>query len=125
MLSQPQLHAAYSAAANYPDLVKKLIAAGVTSYTVDSATGSIIYRGSKGDHLIHKGVDRLDVANDFNQEAVIAAIRDNQQGKTDYPGFMKAIAKAGVQLYEATLEGDNKRVTYIGYGTYYEERIPV
>ena len=125
MLTQPQIHQAYSAAANYPDLVKKLIAAGVTSYTVDTATGSIIYRGVKGNHLIHKGADRLEVTKDFKQEAVIAAIRDNQQGKTDYPGFMKAIANAGVQLYEATLEGENKRVTYIGFGTYYEERIPV
>ena len=37
---------------------------------------------------------------------------------------MNEIAEAGVLFYEATLNGQNKRVTYIGIGGSYEEQIP-
>ena len=68
-------------------------------------------------------ISRL-IADTFNQEKTIQAIRNNQQGKTDYPTFMTQISEAGVRFYEATLTGANKRVTYIGSGGFYEETIP-
>jgi len=42
-----------------------------------------------------------------------------------YPEFMERIARSGVYFYEATLNGENKRVTYIGKGGAYEEHIPL
>lgn len=119
-----QIEEAYKSAKNYPDMVGRLISAGINSYTVDTNTGTILYRLNEGKHVLHSGTFNRDISAVFNESETIKAIRDNQQGKTDYPGFMNAIAKAGVRFYEATLEGDDKRVTYVGANGYYEERIP-
>lgn len=120
-----QIKQAYQSAANYPGLVKELIKIGIRSYTVETVTGTILYRLSEGRHVLHEGTSERTVSPKFDRELTIQAIRDNQQGKSDYPGFMLAIAVAGVRFYEATLEGENKRVTYFGSGGYYEESIPV
>jgi uncharacterized protein YbcV (DUF1398 family) len=117
---------AYKTSTSYPELVKKLTEKGIISYTVDVATGTILYRMDKGEHVLQHGTTPLRVISvSFNEEGTIKAIRDNQQGKTDYPAFMDAIAAAGVRFYEATLSGSKKRVTYIGTGGHYEELIPV
>ena len=114
---------AYQQAKNYPDLVRKLIAIGIHSYTVDVTTGTILYRLSGGVNALHEATSAREISSSFNRQAVVQAIRDNQQGKTDYPAFLNDIAKAGVRFYEATLEGNRKRVTYIGTGGWYEELI--
>lgn len=96
------------------------------SYTVDTATSTILYRFADGENTIHPDGHLLrSIASKFNNEKTIAAIRNNQLGQTDYPAFMNEIAMAGVRFYEATLIGDAKRVTYIGTGGFYEERIPL
>jgi uncharacterized protein YbcV (DUF1398 family) len=125
MLIEEQIQDAYKVASGYPDLVMKLITIGVQSYTVDVATGIILYRFEGGRHVIHQQnrVARI-VAEEFNHELTVQAVRDTQQDKTDYPAFMDAIAKAGIRFYEATFTG-NLRVTYIGVDGVYEEEIPV
>ncbi|MEI9811022.1 MAG: DUF1398 family protein [Bacteroidota bacterium] len=120
-----RIQKAYKNVKSYPELVKKMLAVKIKSYTVDVATGTILYRFSKGRHVLHPGTAERNIAAAFNNDQTIKAIRDNQQGKTDYPAFMEDIAVAGIRFYEATLEGDNKRVTYIGSGGFYEESIPV
>lgn len=120
-----QIKACYADAVNYPELAKKLHGIGVESYTVDTATGTIVYRFAAGETVLHPGnVDIRNIAVQFDEEKTIEAIRENQQGKSDYPGFMNAIAAAGVYFYEATLNCSKKRVTYIGKGGSYEEAIP-
>ena len=115
---------AQKTATSYPDLVKKFIAIGVQSYTVDVATEIILYRFDNGIHeILQRENDPCVITEKFDGELVVKAIRDNQAGKSDYPTFMKSIAAAGVRFYEATLTGDNKRVTYIGIGDSYEEII--
>lgn len=110
----------------YPGLVKKLIAIGVQSYTVDVATATTLYRFAEGQHVLHPGNETaLPIADQFQQEAFIAALRATQQGQTTYPEFLADIAKAGVRFYEATFVGEHKRVTYIGTRGVYEEEIPV
>lgn len=117
---------AYQTSKSYPELVKKLTEKGIISYTVDVATGTILYRLDKGEHILHHGTSPLrTITATFNEAQTIQAIRDSQQGKIDYPAFMDAIAVAGVRFYEATLSGSKKRVTYIGTGGHYEELIPV
>lgn len=92
----------------------------------DVSTSTILYRFDKGENMVHPGgVEPRAIAATFDEQQTVQAIRDNQQGKTDYPGFMNEIAVAGVRLYEATLTGSNKRVTYIGRGGSYEEAIPI
>jgi len=126
MKTPDPIQVCYQTAKNYPDLVLKLIDIGVQSYTVDVASGTILYRFAEGKTTLHAGkLSPRIISVAFDEAATIQAIRANQQGQTDYPGFMKDIALAGVRFYEATLTGANKRVTYIGIGGFYEERIPV
>ncbi len=125
MQNHNKIKECYSAAKNYPDLAKRLNQIGVGSYTVDTASGTILYRFSDGANFLQPGnIPARSIAENFDETKTIQAIRNNQQGKSDYPGFMKEIAEAGVRFYEATLQGNNKRVTYIGIGGFYEETIP-
>lgn len=120
-----KIKACYQAASNYPDLAKRLSEIGMESYTVDTASSTILYRFSEGENVLHESNSSArTISENFNKQKTIEAIRANQQGKTDYPTFMNEIAEAGVRFYEATLCGSNKRVTYIGKGGFYEEKIP-
>jgi len=125
METHNQIKEVYKTAKNYPDLVLKLIAIGIQSYTVDVTSSTILYRLAEGKNILHPSdVSSRTISEKFNEGETIQAIQNNQQGKTDYPTFMNDIAKAGVRFYEATLTGNNKRVTYIGTGGSYEEVIP-
>jgi uncharacterized protein YbcV (DUF1398 family) len=116
----------YKKAINYPDLVKHLIQIGIESYTVEVSSGAILYRLAEGQTVLHpSNIKSRSINPNFDEIKTIQAIRNNQQGKTDYPGFMSEIAHSGVRFYEATLNGPRKRVTYIGIGGLYEEAIPL
>lgn len=45
----------------------------------------------------------LQCADTFELSAVVAAIKNNQEGKTDYSKFLEEIAHAGVHTYTANL----------------------
>lgn len=116
---------AYSTSKSYPELIQKLMTIGIRSYTVDTATGTILYRMDGGEHVLHHGEAQRSINPTYSESATIEAIRSNQQGNSTYPQFMDAIAEAGIYFYEATLNGEHKRVTYIGKAGAYEERIPI
>lgn len=121
-----KINACYMGATNYPDLVGRLIEIGIESYTVDTSSNTILYRYGDGNTMIKHGKIAKRLVNvNFDEQKTIEAIRNNQQGKTDYPTFMNEIAESGVIFYEATLRGSNKRVTYIGTNGLYEEIIPI
>ncbi len=116
---------AYKACKNYPELAKALAEIGVQSYTVDVSTGTILYRFLEGNTVLHEGQGTIrHIAEKFNLDETVETLRSSQQGKITYPEFMMGIAKSGVRFYEATLNGNKKRVTYIGTGGSYEELIP-
>ena len=126
MNTETKIKDAHATAKNYPDLASKLVLAGVESYTVDTATGIILYRLAEGETFLKfSGGPLRAIAISFSEMLTIRAVRDNQQGKTDFPGFMNDIAAAGVRFYEAVLTGNRKRVIYIGTGGSYEELIPI
>lgn len=126
MSTEERVKHAYATAQNYPDLAQKLIDAGVQSYSVEVSSGIILYRLANGQTLLHQGLNEPRyIATMFNSTQTIQAIRDNQQGKTDYPTFMRTIAGAGVRFYDAILTGPDKRVIYTGINGYYDEKIPI
>ena len=126
MSIEETIRQAYETAKNYPDLAQKLVDAGVQSYSVEVSSGIIIYRLADGETVLHQNkMKPLMLALAFDSNLTIKAIHDNQEGKSDYPGFMNAIANAGVRFYDAILTGPNKRVIYIGIGGNYEEKIPI
>lgn len=66
-----------------------------------------------GTHEVHR----------FNREALIAAIRADQQGRTTFLEFLEATWKAGVIGYDADFT--NRKVTYFGVnGESYLEEYP-
>lgn len=123
---QNKIKTIYQVSKTYPDLVHALIRLGVQSYTVDVATGITLYRLEGGTSSLHSVEPAQRVVEiKFDKELTIQAVKNSQQGKITYPEFMDAIAKAGVRFYEATLNGNQKRVSYIGSGGSYEELIPI
>ncbi|MFD2933564.1 DUF1398 family protein [Spirosoma flavum] len=124
MVQEEAITQAYATAKNYPDLAQKLVDAGVQSYTVEVSSGSMLYKLAEGKTTIHTNImEPRIIMSAFDRDRAIAAIRDNQEGKTDFPAFMNGIAQAGVRFYDAILTGTNKRVIYIGMGGHYEEEI--
>lgn len=124
MISYSDIQVAHQNAKSYPDLVSKLIAIGIESYTVEVVTGTILYRLANGENILHFNNDARNIQENFSEEKTVQAIRNNQQGKTDFSTFMNEIAVAGIRFYEATLNGTNKRVTYVGSNGSYQEMIP-
>ena len=100
----------------FAEIVGRLIETGVEYYHVDyvalqktfySATGEIIKTPITYENLPN-------VAQDFDVDALKAAILDSQQNGQHYKDFTKRVMSAGVQGYMAFLRG--KRVTYWGRG---------
>ena len=100
----------------FAEIVGRLIETGVEYYHVDyvalqktfySATGEMIKTPITYENLPN-------VAQDFDVDALKAAILDSQQNGQHYKDFTKRVMSAGVQGYMAFLRG--KRVTYWGRG---------
>lgn len=123
MQLEEKIQTCYRNSKNYPELAKALSGIGVQSYTVDVATGILLYRFPDGTHVIHAANNARHISEKFDLERTKQAIKANQKGETNYPQFMDDVAAAGVRFYEATLNGDRKRVTYLGLGGRYEELI--
>jgi uncharacterized protein YbcV (DUF1398 family) len=109
----------------YPQFVQLLIDAGVTSYHVVVATHAISFR---------RGADEIHAERDaptaqpgarpapFSRDGLVAAIRENQQGKSTHPVFLQQIWAAGITTYDVDLTG--RMITYRGArGETHTERI--
>lgn len=121
-----QINEAYSGADSYADIVENLLAFGVKSYMVDVATSVTVFRLAGGETNVRfTGKDFRAPEVDFDAAEVKNAIAANQKGQTDFHQFMDHIARAGVRFYEATLNGENKRVEYFGLGASHVEAIPL
>lgn len=119
-----KINEVYSSTKIYPELVTKLIALGVESYTVDVTTDVALYRFPNGQTVVKHSDNAYRVPDlHFSADAVKEAIRIHQLGQTDYERFMQDIADAGVRFYEATLTGERRRVAYIGIDGVHEEII--
>lgn len=101
-------------ARNFPELALSFFRLGMHSYTVDVGSGATLYRSLEGEIVQLPGGPGVPVTAPFNAEATLTAIRRNQKGETDYPGFMQDIAAAGVKRYETLLTGPKPRCIYFG-----------
>lgn len=98
----------------FPEVVARLIAAGVEYYHVD-------YIGQRIHHYTANGGcvtvpvllgELPPAARDFTASALKAAILDSQQHGQSYRDFSRRALEAGVQGYYTFLRG--RRVTYFG-----------
>jgi uncharacterized protein YbcV (DUF1398 family) len=97
----------------FPQVVGKLLDAGVESYLVDFAAGRKTYYLASGETYMDEMILKLDpVAEKFSGEGIVAAIRGAQADTVRYPEFVKRATAAGVIGYWAFLAG--KKVIYFG-----------
>jgi uncharacterized protein YbcV (DUF1398 family) len=109
----------------FPEIVKDLIANGVEYYFVDYAAGTFTFYSAEGAvaHAPLSFEDLPGISEDFNKEALQAAIVDSQQHGQTFRDFCKRAVSAGVQGYFAFLRG--RRVTYFGrQGDHHTEWFP-
>lgn len=102
--------------APFPEVVAKLIAAGVEYYHVDYAGMRKTFYGPRGDAVVtpitFEGMPP--VGAEFDAAALRAAIADSQRNGQKFRDFSRRAMEAGVQGYFAFLRGE--RVTYWGRG---------
>jgi uncharacterized protein YbcV (DUF1398 family) len=97
----------------FPEVVRRLLEAGVESYFCDLATGQETFYLSDGHTHVEKMTLPLrPIAEDFSSTELLAAIRGAQTDTIRYPEFVKRSAAAGVIAYWAFLTG--KKVVYFG-----------
>jgi uncharacterized protein YbcV (DUF1398 family) len=97
----------------FPQVVQTLQAAGVESYLVD-------FEAARKTHYLADGttvtvpmiLEPGSIAPEFDDDALVAAIRGAQADTVRYPEFVKRSTAAGVIGYWAFLTG--KRVIYFG-----------
>jgi uncharacterized protein YbcV (DUF1398 family) len=97
----------------FPELVRRLLEAGVESYLCDLATGAETFYMLDGKTHSEKMTLPLNpIAPDFSSSGLIAAIRGAQANTVRYPEFVKRSTAAGVIAYWAFLTG--KKIIYFG-----------
>ena len=117
-MNADQLHALARATVEdsmpFPEIVGKLIAAGVEYYHVDYATRTFTFYAATGAAVAAPlQIEALPaIADDFDVAALKAAILDSQQHGQTFTVFCQRATQAGVQGYFAFLRG--QRVTYLG-----------
>jgi len=98
----------------FPQVVGKLLDAGVESYHADVYRHEKTYNMPSGESYVEgePKLQSLTVADAFDQNGVRRAIQQVQQGKIGYIAFMEQISTAGVAQYWVYPLG--KKVDYVG-----------
>ena len=97
----------------FPQVVGKLLGAGVESYFCDFATMTeTIYMADGGTHAARMTLPAGKIAEEYSASGIVAAIRGAQADTIRYPEFVRQSLAAGVIGYWAFLTG--KRVVYFG-----------
>jgi uncharacterized protein YbcV (DUF1398 family) len=99
---------------SFPEVVGKLLGAGVEYYHVDYVGMRKTFYSADGDRVVtpisYEGLPA--VAPELNTEVLRAVILASQRDGQKYRDFTRRAMEAGVQGYFAFLRG--KRVTYLG-----------
>jgi len=99
---------------SFPEVVGKLLEAGVEYYHVDYVGMRKAFYGPNGDMVVtpitYEGLPP--VAPELSIETLRAVILDSQRNGQKYRDFTRRAMEVGVQSYAAFLRG--KRVTYWG-----------
>ena len=109
---------------SFPEVVAKLMHAGVERYHADLRRSERTFYMPNGESFI-VGAHPVegDPAQTFSADDVAAAVKTIQQGKIDYAEFCRRIVAAGCIDYIVSITGS--RTTYFGRsGDNYVERFP-
>jgi uncharacterized protein YbcV (DUF1398 family) len=108
----------------FPEVVRRMLEAGVESYFVDFLRSEDVVYLNDGTTLIEKmHLSHDPIATEFSKPAIVAAIRAAQRDEIRYPEFVRQSVAAGVVGYWAFLTG--KKVIYFGRkGEFHVEKFP-
>jgi uncharacterized protein YbcV (DUF1398 family) len=108
----------------FPEVVRRLLEAGVESYFIDFAKGEeTCYMLDGNTHVEKMTVPMAAISSEFSTSGVVAAIRGAQTDSIRYPEFVTRATTAGVAGYWAFLTG--KKVIYFGRkGEFHVEEFP-
>jgi uncharacterized protein YbcV (DUF1398 family) len=108
----------------FPEVVRRLMEAGVESYFCDLAAMQETFYMRDGAPYVEKMTLAVAaIAEEYSSTGLIAAIRGAQTDTVRYPEFAKRSAEAGVIGYWAFLTG--KKVIYFGRkGEFHVEEFP-
>lgn len=109
---------------SFPEVINKLISAGIERYIVDLVSLKKIYYSEQDEvYLTTLDFPVLEVASTLNETAIKNALHAIQQGHIDYRTFLQHIIIAGCCHYEVFITG--KKVIYFGRdGRQYVELFP-
>lgn len=109
---------------HFGQVIRQLAGAGVESYVVDYRSRRTAYYLPDDQTLdIPLDVPDVAIANDFDRDALQAAIRGAQQGEVMYPEFKRLSCAAGCVGYAVWIAG--RHVTYFGrLGDAHDEKFP-
>lgn len=109
---------------HFGEVIAQLTAAGIESYVADYRSHRTTYYPSNGQAL-DVPLDKPDliIGDDFDAQALQAAIRGAQRGEVMYPEFKRLSCAAGCIGYAVWIAG--RHVTYFGRrGETHVERFP-
>jgi uncharacterized protein YbcV (DUF1398 family) len=108
----------------FPEVVRRLLDAGVESYFIDFAKGEeSFYHLDGSTHAAKMTVALGPIEQEFSLSGIISAVRAAQTDTIRYPEFVKHATAAGVIGYWAFLTG--KKVIYFGRkGEFHVEEFP-
>lgn len=110
----------------FPFLAECLRKAGVRHNIWSLPAVQSIYMMRDGDCVVNQGIPLINGMAEvppFDQDALIIAIRTDQEGKSTFPEFLNAAWKAGAWGYD--VDFDKRTVTYMGArGELYTESYP-
>jgi uncharacterized protein YbcV (DUF1398 family) len=109
----------------FPQIVQRLVGAGVRSYHADLAALRNTYYGVEGeayDEALPLGTGPA-IAGRFDKDTVAATVGAIQQGRIGYAEFLRKIMSAGCASYGVFIGG--RKVMYFGRdGDFHTEHFP-
>jgi uncharacterized protein YbcV (DUF1398 family) len=109
----------------FPEIVGKLVGAGVSSYTADLVQLRKTYYG-KGSESADEPLPLTaspGIADAFDEDGVAATVRAIQQRQIGYADFLRRIMTAGCARYEVFIDG--RKTMYFGRnGDFHIEHFP-
>ncbi|HZR61605.1 MAG TPA: DUF1398 family protein [Xanthobacteraceae bacterium] len=109
----------------FPQVLQRLVGAGVTAYNADLIKLRNTYYGSGGD-AYDEALPLRDgpaIAPAFDGAAIAASVKAIQRGEIGYDAFLRRIMGAGCSHYEVFIGG--RKAMYFGRdGEFYTEPFP-
>jgi len=105
--------ASHAGTRSFADFVGALVAHGVESYRVDYRQRSTTHFLPTGEwHTVAIESPSIPIAEAFDREGIVAAVRGAQRGEVKYPEFLERTMRAGCVGYVVWIAG--RHVVYFG-----------